>query len=155
MDELYTEIKQMIISSLDLEDISAGDIETDAPLFGDGLGLDSIDALELGVALQRQYGITLASDSEDTKRHFASVKALAERYGIHRATVFAHLRRRNVPSRRPGLGIDEKAEAVRLARAGVSMRAIGRRMGVDRKAVRAALVEAGLIVDGTDDSRLD
>lgn len=84
-----------------------------------------------------------------------SVKALAERYGIHRATVFAHLRRRNVPSRRPGLGIDEKAEAVRLARAGVSMRAIGRRMGVDRKAVRAALVEAGLIVDGTDDSRLD
>ena len=59
----------------------------------------------------------------------------------------------NVPSRRPGLGIDEKAEAVRLARAGVSMRAIGRRMGVDRKAVRAALVEAGLIVDeASDDS---
>lgn len=81
------------------------------------------------------------------------VKALAERYGIHRATVFAHLRRRNVPSRRPGLGLDEKAEAVRLARAGVSMRAIGRRMGVDRKAVRAALVDAGLIaeraIDGT------
>ena len=84
-----------------------------------------------------------------------SVKALAERYGIHRATVFSHLRRRKVPSRRPRLGIDEKAEAVRLTRAGVSMRAIGRRMGVDRKAVRAALVEAGLIVDGTDDSRLD
>ena len=83
-----------------------------------------------------------------------SVKALAERYGIHRATVFSHLRRRNVPSRRPGLGLDEKAEAVRLARAGVSMRAIGRRMGVDRKAVRAALVEAGLIVDGTDGARL-
>ncbi|MPM30449.1 hypothetical protein SDC9_76999 [bioreactor metagenome] len=82
-----------------------------------------------------------------------SVKALAERYGIHRATVFSHLRRRNVPSRRPGLGIDEKAEAVRLARAGVSMRAIGRRMGVDRKAVRAALVESGLIVDeASDDS---
>ena len=84
-----------------------------------------------------------------------SVKELAERYGIHRATVFSHLRRRNVPSRRPGLGIDEKAEAVRLARAGVSMRAIGRRMGVDRKAVRAALAEAGLMVDGTDDPRLD
>ncbi|WP_454300210.1 hypothetical protein [Salana multivorans] len=75
------------------------------------------------------------------------VKALAERYGIHRATVFSHLRRRNVPSRRPGLGVEEKAEAVRLARAGVSMRAIGRRMGVDRKAVRVSLVEAGLIVD--------
>lgn len=75
------------------------------------------------------------------------VKALAERYGIHRATVFSHLRRRNVPSRRPGLGVDEKAEAVRLARAGVPMRAIGRRMGVGRKAVRVSLVEAGLIAD--------
>ncbi len=75
------------------------------------------------------------------------VKALAERYGVHRATVFSHLRRRNVPSRRPGLGIEERAEAVRLGRAGVSTRAIGRRMGVDRKVVRAALVEAGLIED--------
>ena len=74
-----------------------------------------------------------------------SVKALAERYGIHRATVFSHLRRRNVPSRRPGLGIDEKAEAVRLARAGVSMRAIPESMGVDRKAVRRAMVEANAI----------
>ena len=81
-----------------------------------------------------------------------SVQSLAEAYGIHRATVVFHLRRRNVPSRRPGLGLDEKAEAVRLARAGVSMRAIAQRMGVDRKAVRAALVEAGLIVDGTDGS---
>ncbi|QXQ12922.1 hypothetical protein [Skermania piniformis] len=76
-----------------------------------------------------------------------SVNSLAERYGIHRATVFSHLRRRNVPSRRPGLCLDEKVEAVRLARAGVSMRAISRRMGVDRKGVRLALVEAGLIVD--------
>ena len=67
--------------------------------------------------------------------------------------MFSHLRRRKEPSRRPRLGIDEKAEAVRLTRAGVSMRAIGRRMGVDRKAVRAALVEAGLIVDeASDDS---
>ena len=66
-----------------------------------------------------------------------SVKDLAERFGIHRATVFSHLRRRNVPSRRPGLGLDEKVEVVRLARAGVSMRAIAQRMGVDRKAVSA------------------
>ena len=79
-----------------------------------------------------------------------SIEALAERYGIHRATVFAHLHRRNVPSRRPGLGVDEKAEAVHLARAGISMRAIGRRMGVDRKAVRAALVEAGAIMEDAD-----
>ncbi|GAA2524220.1 hypothetical protein FB389_2039 [Rarobacter incanus] len=75
------------------------------------------------------------------------VKTLAKRYGIHRATVFSHLRRRDVPSRRVGLGLDEKAEAVRLARAGVSVRAISRRMGVDRKGVRLALVEAGLIMD--------
>lgn len=80
-----------------------------------------------------------------------SVKSLAERYGIHRATVFSHLRRRNVPSHRPGLCLDEKAEAVRLARSGVSMRAISRRMGVDRKGVRLALVEAGLIVDEASD----
>ena len=80
-----------------------------------------------------------------------SVKSLAEAYGIHRATVVFHFRRCNVPSRRPGLGLDEKAEAVRLARAGVSMRAIARRMGVDRKAVRAALVEAGVIMDDAND----
>ena len=78
-----------------------------------------------------------------------SVKSLAERYGIHRVTVFSHLRRCNVPSRRPRLGLDEKAEAVRLARAGVLMRAITRRTGVDRN-MRAALAEAGLIVDSTD-----
>ena len=78
-----------------------------------------------------------------------SVKALAEGYGIHRATVFAHLQRREVPRRRPGLNDQEQAEAVRLSREGMSMRAIGRRMGVDRKAVRAALVEAGLILDDT------
>ncbi|MCX9157662.1 phosphopantetheine-binding protein [Niveibacterium sp. 24ML] len=78
MDELYKEIKQMIIDCLDLEDISVDDIDTHAPLFGEGLGLDSIDALELGVALQKQYGITLSADSRETRDHFASVAALAE-----------------------------------------------------------------------------
>lgn len=77
-----------------------------------------------------------------------SVKSLAETYGIHRATVCTHLRRRNVPTRRPGMVLDEKAEAVRLARAGVSVRAIARRMGVDRKAVRRSLVEACVIDHG-------
>ena len=52
------------------------DIDTDAPLFGEGLGLDSIDALELGVALQKRYGITLSANSEETRRHFQSVAAL-------------------------------------------------------------------------------
>ena len=75
----------------------------------------------------------------------SGVQELASKYGIHRATVFAHLQRREVPRRRQGLCLDEKAEAVRLARAGVSMRAIAESMGVGRKAVRRTLVEANAI----------
>ena len=74
-----------------------------------------------------------------------SVQALAKKYDIHRTTVSAHMSRRNTPRRRPGLGTDEQAEAVRLFRAGVSMRAISRSMGIDRKAVRTALADAKLI----------
>jgi acyl carrier protein len=74
---LEQEVKELIIEVLQLEDISAADIDTDAPLFVEGLGLDSIDALELGVAMQKRYGITLSADSEETRRHFASVRALA------------------------------------------------------------------------------
>lgn len=77
MPELELEVKSLIIESLQLEDIQPADIDTDAPLFVEGLGLDSIDALELGVALQKRYGIKLSADSEDTRRHFASVRALA------------------------------------------------------------------------------
>ncbi|XZG71022.1 phosphopantetheine-binding protein [Chitinibacteraceae bacterium HSL-7] len=77
MSELIDEIKQLIIESLNLEDITPADIDADAPLFGEGLGLDSIDALELGVALQKRYGLKLSADSEETRRHFASVTALA------------------------------------------------------------------------------
>jgi acyl carrier protein len=81
---LELEVKELIIDVLQLEDISPEDIETEAPLFVEGLGLDSIDALELGVALQKKYGISLAADSEDTRRHFASVKALAAMIDSHR-----------------------------------------------------------------------
>ena len=77
-EKLTNEIKALIIEALNLEDISVADIDTDAPLFVDGLGLDSIDALELGVALQRRYGLTLAADSAETRQHFASVAALAK-----------------------------------------------------------------------------
>ena len=77
MQQLENDIKELIISSLALEDITPADIDASAPLFVDGLGLDSIDALELGVALQKKYGISLSADSEDTRRHFASVSALA------------------------------------------------------------------------------
>jgi acyl carrier protein len=71
------EIKQLIIDVLQLEDIALDDIDPDAPLFVEGLGLDSIDALELGVAIQKRYGIVLSSNSEETRRHFASVRALS------------------------------------------------------------------------------
>ncbi|MFP5393279.1 MAG: phosphopantetheine-binding protein [Gammaproteobacteria bacterium] len=74
---LEQEVKQLIIDVLQLEDVAPDDIDPDAPLFVEGLGLDSIDALELGVALQKRYGISLSAESEDTRRHFASVRALA------------------------------------------------------------------------------
>lgn len=73
---LAQEIKQLIVSSLSLEDIAPDDIDTDAPLFVDGLGLDSIDALELGLALQKRYGVSLSADSQETRQHFASVQSL-------------------------------------------------------------------------------
>ncbi|HXV48139.1 MAG TPA: phosphopantetheine-binding protein [Candidatus Binatia bacterium] len=76
MQPLEDEIKQLIIDVLQLEDITPADIDSDAPLFADGLGLDSIDALELGVAIQKRYGIRLSANSEETRRHFASVRTL-------------------------------------------------------------------------------
>ncbi len=74
---LEDEIKDLIIDVLQLEDITPADIDPDAPLFVEGLGLDSIDALELGVAIQKRYGIVLSSNAEETRRHFASVRALS------------------------------------------------------------------------------
>ena len=74
---LEQEVKQLIIEVLQLEDVTVADIDSDDALFVDGLGLDSIDALEIGVALQKRYGITLSAEAEDTRRHFASVRALA------------------------------------------------------------------------------
>lgn len=77
MEELALEIKQMIIDTLNLEEIAAQEIESDAPLFGDGLGLDSIDALELGLAVKNRYGVVLSAESEEMRQHFYSVSALA------------------------------------------------------------------------------
>ncbi len=78
MENLKKELKELIISSLDLEDVTVSDIDDAAPLFVDGLGLDSIDALELGVAIKKRYKIKLDADSGDNKKHFASVNSLAE-----------------------------------------------------------------------------
>lgn len=66
----------MIIDTLELEDITPEDIDPQAALFGEGLGLDSIDALELGLALQKRYGIKLDAEAEETRSHFASLDAL-------------------------------------------------------------------------------
>lgn len=77
MEELILKLKQQIIEALNLEDMTVADIDTDAPLFGDGLGLDSIDALELIVLLEKQYGIKL-SDPTKGKAIFASVRTMAE-----------------------------------------------------------------------------
>ena len=76
MKELEFEIKNLIIDSLCLEDIVPEDIDSEEPLFGEGLGLDSIDALELGIALQKFYGIKLKENAEENKDHFANVKSL-------------------------------------------------------------------------------
>jgi len=77
MDDLKQQIKELIINSLELEDIRPENIVDSAPLFGDGLGLDSIDALELGVALKKKFGVKFSAENADNKKHFASVDALA------------------------------------------------------------------------------
>lgn len=75
--EFELEVKRLIISTLDLEDVTPDDIDAEMPLFGEGLGLDSIDALELGVALQKRYCISIDGRSEEVRGHFRSVRALA------------------------------------------------------------------------------
>lgn len=77
MEELILTLKEQIIDALNLEEITPDDIDNDAPLFGDGLGLDSIDALELIVILDKFYGIKLANPSEG-KAIFKSITTIAE-----------------------------------------------------------------------------
>lgn len=84
MPDIHLELKQMIIDRLDLEDIEPADIANDEALFVEGLGLDSIDALEVGLMLQSSYGINLKADSDETRMHFASINALAELVNTHR-----------------------------------------------------------------------
>ena len=74
---LVLEIKELIIEALGLEDISAQDIGNEQTLFGEGLGLDSVDALELGLAIQKKYGIKIDADAKDTRNHFSNVASLA------------------------------------------------------------------------------
>ncbi len=77
-ETLEQEIKEIIISALDLEDVTVADIDSKAPLFNEGLGLDSIDALELGMALKKKYDVSFKSDKEENKEFFKSVENLAK-----------------------------------------------------------------------------
>jgi acyl carrier protein len=77
-DQLEHELKTLIVSALKLEEIAPEEIDSEEPLFGAGLGLDSIDALELGMALRNVYNFKIESVTEDVKRHFMNVRSLAQ-----------------------------------------------------------------------------
>ena len=83
--QLQREIKQLIIDALGLEDLGPDDIAADQPLFCEGLGLDSVDALELGLAIQKRFGIKIDADAKDTRKHFANVDSLAAFVSANRA----------------------------------------------------------------------
>ena len=80
---LLPEIAELIVSALNL-DVAPADIEPDAPLFGDGLGLDSIDVLEIALVISKRYGFQLRSDNEDNLRIFSSLRALASHVASQR-----------------------------------------------------------------------
>jgi len=78
MSNMENELKQLIIDCLDLEDLSVDDINSEEALFNEGLGLDSIDALELGLAIRKKYDVRIDADKDDVVNIFASVTALAQ-----------------------------------------------------------------------------
>ncbi|SEM39781.1 acyl carrier protein [Pseudoxanthomonas sp. GM95] len=79
-------LAELLVESLNLEDVNAGEIDPEAPLFNTGLGLDSIDALELALAIGKKYGFQLRSDSEDNQRIFASLRALSAHVQANKTT---------------------------------------------------------------------
>jgi len=76
----------LIVQALNLEGVDAGSIDPEAPLFGSGLGLDSIDALELALEISKRYGVQLRSDDEDNRQIFASLRSLTSHVQAHRTT---------------------------------------------------------------------
>ena len=80
------ELAELLVESLNLEDVAAADIDPDAQLFNTGLGLDSIDALELSLAISKRYGFQLRSDNEENQRIFASLRALTAHVQQHKTT---------------------------------------------------------------------
>ncbi len=83
MEELIEKLKKEVIEQLNLEDITPEDINPDLPLFGEGLGLDSIDALELIVLLEKNYGLKI-EDPKDGKKIFFSIRSMAEYISEHK-----------------------------------------------------------------------
>lgn len=83
VEALLPEVAELIISALNL-DMAASEIEPDAPLFGDGLGLDSIDVLELALVISKRYGFQLKSDNEDNIRIFTSLRSLTSHIAAQR-----------------------------------------------------------------------
>lgn len=82
-EELITKVKQMIIDSLRIEGMASAEIETDAALFGEGLGLDSIDALQLVVAMEKEFGVVVP-DAATGSKVFASVRSMADYISEHK-----------------------------------------------------------------------
>ena len=80
------EMAGLIVQALNLEDVAPASIEPEAALFGAGLGLDSIDALELALEISKRYGVQLRSDDEDNRRIFASLRALSAHVQANRTT---------------------------------------------------------------------
>jgi acyl carrier protein len=84
-DDLESQLKHLIVEALSLDDVTPDEIETDAPLFVEGLGLDSIDALELALAIHKKFGVKTAPDDERNRQIFHSVASLAEFIRTERA----------------------------------------------------------------------
>lgn len=79
------ELAHLMVESLNLEGVSAGDIDPEARLFGEGLGLDSLDMLELSMVIEQKYGVKLRSDDPDNAKIFASLRSLSKHIQSHRA----------------------------------------------------------------------
>jgi acyl carrier protein len=79
------ELAELMVEALNIESTTPDAIDPEAPLFGDGLGLDSIDALELALAISKRYGFQLRSDNDDNRRIFANLRALSAHVEQHRA----------------------------------------------------------------------
>jgi acyl carrier protein len=78
------ELAALLVDSLNLEDVAPDEIDPEAPLFNTGLGLDSIDALELALAISKRYGFQLRSDNDENRRIFASLRALSAHIEQHK-----------------------------------------------------------------------